>query len=242
MDGKCDSLLICRPVVEAGEHLGYIPGDVQDKIAPYVAACVYKLDDLVPAITLKDLKDRGRIKIMPLAYMRGHTFDNTFMILDEAQNATPEQAKMFVSRLGRGSQAVVCGDNTQSDLVKNWSRKSAGNKKIETGLDLLLEVVGYTGGEHFRGHSDLRRKMQNVSGVIELQTVLRSMAAGVMLDGFDALEEYRESKKKTTNVDQSIYVGSFIPLDSKAINLRNMSMRRSSNGGAVVIDATGLEK
>lgn len=111
-------IVLTRPAVEAGEKLGFLPGDIQEKVDPYLRPLYDALYDLLgPETTLKYI-ERGTIEIAPLAYMRGRTLDDSFIILDEAQNTTPEQMKMFLTRLGFGSQAVVTGDVTQVDLPR----------------------------------------------------------------------------------------------------------------------------
>ncbi len=109
-------IVLTRPAVEAGERLGYLPGDLQSKIEPYLRPLYDALYDLLGAETYARLSERGTIEVAPLAYMRGRTLDDAYIILDEAQNTTPEQMKMFLTRLGEGSKAVVTGDLTQTDL------------------------------------------------------------------------------------------------------------------------------
>jgi phosphate starvation-inducible PhoH-like protein len=112
-------LIISRPVVEAGEKLGFLPGDIQQKVNPYLQPLYDALYDIVGYTKAIKLQQEGRIEILPLAYMRGRTLNNAFIILDEAQNTTKDQMKMFLSRLGFDSKAVITGDITQIDLPKN---------------------------------------------------------------------------------------------------------------------------
>ncbi|MCD6521799.1 PhoH family protein [Candidatus Calescamantes bacterium] len=112
-------VILVRPAVEAGEKLGYLPGDIYQKIAPYLRPLYDALYDMMEADRLKEYVDRGIIEIAPLAYMRGRTFNDSFIVLDEAQNSTPEQMKMFLTRLGFDSKVVITGDITQVDLPKN---------------------------------------------------------------------------------------------------------------------------
>lgn len=115
-------IVLTRPAVEAGEKLGFLPGDLQEKVDPYLRPLYDALYDLLGPETTQRYIEKGTIEIAPLAYMRGRTLDDSFMILDEAQNTTPEQMKMFLTRLGFGSQAVVTGDVTQVDLPRgNYS-------------------------------------------------------------------------------------------------------------------------
>ena len=114
-----DRIALCRPAVEAGENLGFLPGDLKEKVDPYLTPLYDALGDIMPKPKLKRVLSDGAIEIIPLAYMRGRTLNNAFMILDEAQNATPMQMKMFLTRLGVNSKAIITGDITQIDLPKS---------------------------------------------------------------------------------------------------------------------------
>ena len=114
--GTVSRIILTRPAVEAGEALGFLPGDLYEKITPYLRPLHDALHDMLPAEELQKYTERGVIEIAPLAYMRGRTLNNAFIILDEAQNATAEQMLMFLTRLGHGSKAVITGDETQTDL------------------------------------------------------------------------------------------------------------------------------
>ena len=109
-------IILTRPAVEAGEKLGFLPGDLQNKVDPYLRPLYDGLFELLGAETFQKLMEKGIIEVAPLAYMRGRTLDDSFIILDEAQNTTPEQMKMFLTRMGMGSKVVVTGDVTQIDL------------------------------------------------------------------------------------------------------------------------------
>lgn len=111
-------IILTRPAVEAGEKLGFLPGDLQEKVDPYLRPLYDALWDMLGVETFQKYMNRGLIEVAPLAYMRGRTLDDSFIILDEAQNTTPEQMKMFLTRLGFGSKAVVTGDVTQVDLPR----------------------------------------------------------------------------------------------------------------------------
>lgn len=113
-----ERILLTRPAVEAGETLGFLPGDLQEKIDPYLRPLYDALFDIMGFETFAKLKEKGQIEVAPLAYMRGRTLDNAFIILDEAQNTSNEQMKMFLTRLGYGSKAVITGDITQIDLPR----------------------------------------------------------------------------------------------------------------------------
>jgi phosphate starvation-inducible PhoH-like protein len=113
---KVDRLVLTRPAVEAGEALGFLPGDLYEKISPYLRPLQDALHDMLPGEEIQKHTERGTIEIAPLAYMRGRTLNNSFIILDEAQNSTTEQMLMFLTRLGHHSKAVITGDPTQIDL------------------------------------------------------------------------------------------------------------------------------
>ncbi len=115
-DKTVDRIILTRPAVEAGERLGFLPGDLQSKIDPYLRPLYDSLFEMLGAENYQKYLEKGTIEIAPLAYMRGRTLDNSFIILDEAQNTTPEQMKMFLTRLGFNSKAVVTGDLSQTDL------------------------------------------------------------------------------------------------------------------------------
>ncbi len=113
---EVNRIILTRPAVEAGEKLGFLPGDLQNKVDPYLRPLYDALFDMLGAENYQKYLERGNIEVAPLAYMRGRTLDDSFIILDEAQNTTPEQMKMFLTRLGMGSKAVITGDITQIDL------------------------------------------------------------------------------------------------------------------------------
>ena len=115
-EGKVSRIILTRPAVEAGEALGFLPGDLYEKIMPYLRPLHDALQDMLPVDEIQKHTERNTIEIAPLAYMRGRTLNNAFIILDEAQNSTTEQMLMFLTRLGHGSKAVITGDETQIDL------------------------------------------------------------------------------------------------------------------------------
>ena len=127
-------IILTRPAVEAGERLGFLPGDLQNKVDPYLRPLYDALYDMLGAETFQKYQERGSIEVAPLAYMRGRTLDDSFIILDEAQNTTREQMKMFLTRLGFGSKVVITGDVTQIDLP---SDKTSGLKDV---LNVLSDV------------------------------------------------------------------------------------------------------
>ena len=113
-----EKIVLARPAVEAGERLGFLPGDLQEKVDPYLRPLYDALYDILGREATLRLKEKETIEVVPLAYMRGRTLDNSFIILDEAQNATKEQMKMFLTRMGFGSKVIVTGDITQIDLPR----------------------------------------------------------------------------------------------------------------------------
>jgi phosphate starvation-inducible protein PhoH and related proteins len=131
-DGRIKKIVLTRPAVEAGESLGFLPGDLKEKVDPYLRPLYDALHDLLGAEHTERLIERGTIEIAPLAYMRGRTLDESFVILDEAQNTSPEQMKMFLTRLGFGSKMVITGDLTQIDLPRG---KESGLKVTEKRLE-----------------------------------------------------------------------------------------------------------
>ncbi|RAK00464.1 phosphate starvation-inducible protein PhoH [Larkinella arboricola] len=129
-------IIITRPAVEAGENLGFLPGDLKEKIDPYLRPIYDALDDMIPAEKLKTYIENRTIEIAPLAYMRGRTLNNAFILLDEAQNTTPMQMKMFLTRMGPNSQAIITGDRSQIDLPKNQ------RSGLIEAVDLLRDIKG----------------------------------------------------------------------------------------------------
>lgn len=115
---EVNRIILTRPAIEAGEKLGFLPGDLQQKVDPYLRPLYDALHEIMGADTFMKNMEKGLIEVAPLAYMRGRTLDNAFIVLDEAQNTTPEQMKMFLTRIGYGSKAVITGDLTQIDLAE----------------------------------------------------------------------------------------------------------------------------
>lgn len=131
-------IILTRPAVEAGERLGFLPGDLQNKVDPYLRPLYDALYEMLGAETFQKYQERGSIEVAPLAYMRGRTLDDSFIILDEAQNTTKEQMKMFLTRLGFGSKIVITGDVTQIDLP---SDKTSGLKDAIRVLEGVKDIV-----------------------------------------------------------------------------------------------------
>ena len=136
---EVDRIILCRPAVEAGESLGFLPGDLKEKVDPYLAPLYDSLRTLFAENKLSQLLERKTIEVVPLAYMRGRTLDSAYMILDEAQNATVMQMKMFLTRLGIGSRAIITGDVTQIDLQR---RSDSGLVQV-AGILKGVEGIGF---------------------------------------------------------------------------------------------------
>lgn len=130
LNNECERLILTRPAVEAGEKLGFLPGDLQQKVNPYLRPLYDALFEFIDPEKIPNLMERGVIEVAPIAYMRGRTLNNAFIILDEAQNTTPSQMKMILTRLGFRSRMVVTGDLTQTDLPTNQTSGLAMAEKI----------------------------------------------------------------------------------------------------------------
>lgn len=136
LSNRVEKIILSRPAVEAGEKLGFLPGDLKEKIDPYLRPLYDALFDMIPAEKLERYMQTGEIEVAPLAFMRGRTFSNSYVILDEAQNTTPTQMKMFLTRMGERSRMVITGDLSQTDLPKD----------VKSGLgDAIRKVEGIEG-------------------------------------------------------------------------------------------------
>ena len=135
--GHVDRIILSRPAVEAGERLGFLPGDMKDKVDPYMQPLYDALNDFLPGKQVAKLIEEKRIEIAPLAFMRGRTLSNAFVVLDEAQNATTMQMKMFLTRLGEGSRMVITGDRTQVDLPKGVTSGLRDAERLLKGIDRI---------------------------------------------------------------------------------------------------------
>lgn len=156
--GEIERMVFCRPAVEAGENLGFLPGDMLEKIDPYLRPIFDALHDMMPADEFPKKMEKGEIEIAPLAFMRGRTLKNAFVVLDEAQNTTSMQMKMFLTRMGEGTRMVVTGDPSQVDLVGN---QRSGLKEAMTILSNIDEVPFI----HFDSNDVVRHKL--VTKIIE---------------------------------------------------------------------------
>lgn len=151
-EGRVKRIVLTRPAVEAGESLGFLPGDLQEKVDPYLRPLYDALNDVLGPEQVAKSLERGLIEIAPLAYMRGRTLDDSFIILDEAQNTTPEQMKMFLTRLGFGSKMVITGDTTQIDLPR-------GTRSGLVEAERILKPIEEIGIVHFSEQDVVRHSL-----------------------------------------------------------------------------------
>ena len=149
--GEVSRIILTRPAVEAGERLGFLPGDLMAKVDPYLRPLYDALYDMVGSEGMERLLERGAVEVAPLAFMRGRTLNSSFIILDEAQNTTPEQMKMFLTRIGFGSRAVVTGDVTQMDVD--------GGRSGMTGIEKLLGGIDGIGFVHLSSRDVVRHRI-----------------------------------------------------------------------------------
>ncbi len=168
MEQKVDRIILSRPAVEAGEKLGFLPGDLKEKIDPYLRPLYDALHDMMPAERVIRHVENGEIEVAPLAFMRGRTLSNAFIILDEAQNTTPTQMKMFLTRLGENSRMVITGDLSQTDLPRD----------IKSGLQDAVKKV-----EHIEGIKCIRFS--------DVDVVRHTLAAKIV----QAYDEYEKKKR-----------------------------------------------
>ena len=152
LNGAVEKIILTRPAVEAGEALGFLPGELQEKILPYLTPLYDAMHDMVGKDQTAQLLERGIVEIAPLAYMRGRTLSNAFVVLDEAQNTTPEQMMMFLTRLGDGSRMVVTGDITQIDLPRS---KQSGLREATRVLNKVPQIKLF----HFEGQDVVRHPL-----------------------------------------------------------------------------------
>ena len=168
---EVERIILTRPAVEAGERLGFLPGDMMAKIDPYLRPLYDALFDMVGAEGAERLIERGTVEVAPLAFMRGRTLNQSFIILDEAQNATPEQMKMFLTRIGFGSKAVVTGDTTQVDV--------AGGRSGLGGLERILSGIDGLGWVHLTSGDVVRHRIvQDIVDAYESASARRAAADG----------------------------------------------------------------
>lgn len=170
-NNEVSRIILTRPAIEAGENLGFLPGDLQSKVDPYLRPLYDALYQIMGAESYLHNSEKGLIEVAPLAYMRGRTLDNAFIILDEAQNTTPAQMKMFLTRIGFGSKVVITGDLTQKDLKDN----------ITSGLETALKVLS---------------KVEDIAFIkLTNEDVVRHPLVQKIVKAY---EEYEEKQKRTT--------------------------------------------
>ena len=165
-------IILSRPAVEAGEKLGFLPGDMKDKIDPYLQPLYDALEDMIPAVKLQDMMEKHIIQIAPLAFMRGRTLSDAVVILDEAQNTTPQQIRMFLTRMGWSTKMIITGDMTQIDLPK--AQKS--------GLKEALNILG---------------KVEGISVVnLSQKDIVRHKLVTRIVDAYDSFDKKQEQESK----------------------------------------------
>lgn len=180
---KVNRIILTRPAVEAGEHLGFLPGTLSEKIDPYLRPLFDALHDMIDQDLIPRLMQSGIIEVAPLAYMRGRTLNDAFIILDEAQNTSPEQMKMFLTRLGFGSTMVITGDVTQVDLPSS----------SRSGLNIVREILGDVDDICF----------------VELtaQDVVRNTLVGDIVEAYGKFDEDRETKLQEQRAPRQLRPG-----------------------------------
>ena len=187
-NGEVNRIILTRPAIEAGEKLGFLPGDLQSKIDPYLRPLYDALYEIMGAESYLHQAEKGLIEVAPLAYMRGRTLDNAYIILDEAQNTTPAQMKMFLTRIGFGSKVIITGDQTQKDLP--WGAVS--------GLDAALRIL--------RKITDIGFCHLTNSDVVRHPLVRKIVQA---YDDFEAKQNPAGSKIKTAKTRKARYDSSY---------------------------------
>lgn len=178
---QAKKIILSRPAVEAGEKLGFLPGDMKDKIDPYLQPLYDSLQDMIPAVKLQDMLEKNIIQIAPLAFMRGRTLNDAVVILDEAQNTTPAQIRMFLTRMGWNTKMIVTGDLTQIDLPKHQ----------KSGLKEAIEIL------------------HNVEGisVVELgqKDIVRHKLVTRIVHAYEAYDQRREENEENQPIKDKIY-------------------------------------
>ena len=176
--GEVNRIILTRPAIEAGEKLGFLPGDLQSKIDPYLRPLYDALYQIMGADSYLHNAEKGLIEVAPLAYMRGRTLDNAYIILDEAQNTTPAQMKMFLTRIGFGSKVIITGDRTQKDLPAD----------AVSGLDVAIRVL--------KGISDI------CFCTLSSEDVVRHPLVQKIVEAYDRYERHTDKEKKEENDDK----------------------------------------
>lgn len=174
-NNEVNRIIMTRPAIEAGENLGFLPGDLQSKVDPYLRPLYDALYEIMGTESFQKNMERGLLEVAPLAYMRGRTLDNAYIILDEAQNTTPAQMKMFLTRIGFGSKVIVTGDLTQKDLPKH----------AVSGLEVACRVLGKVEGIAFCRLTD--------------KDVVRHPLVQKIVQAYEVYEEAEEQKRRRRN-------------------------------------------
>ncbi len=178
-NNEVSRIILTRPAIEAGENLGFLPGDLQSKVDPYLRPLYDALYQIMGAENFIHNTEKGLIEVAPLAYMRGRTLDNAFIILDEAQNTTPAQMKMFLTRIGFGSKVIITGDLTQKDLPKG----------VASGLDVALKVL---------------KNVEDISFVmLSNQDVVRHPIVQRIVKAYEEYENKLAKPKKLRNINEN---------------------------------------
>lgn len=165
-------IILSRPAVEAGEKLGFLPGDMKDKIDPYLQPLYDALEDMIPAVKLQDMMEKHVIQIAPLAFMRGRTLSDAVVILDEAQNTTPQQIRMFLTRMGWNTKMIITGDMTQIDLPKEQ----------KNGLKEALHILG---------------KVEGISVInLSQKDIVRHKLVTRIVDAYDAFDKVKDRERE----------------------------------------------
>lgn len=204
-------IILTRPAVEAGENLGFLPGDLKEKVDPYLRPLYDALDDMIPADKLAGFMTNRTIEVAPLAYMRGRTLDNAFIILDEAQNATTPQLKMFLTRLGPSARIIVTGDLTQIDLPNHYHSGLRRALDILKGVDGIAQI--YLDENDVVRHRLVReiiKAYQSSDEYIRTQKEMKLAAEGQLgklpyssrSKHKDQLEEYQSFREPDANLEQ----------------------------------------
>ena len=165
-------IILSRPAVEAGEKLGFLPGDMKDKIDPYLQPLYDALEDMIPAVKLQDMMEKHVIQIAPLAFMRGRTLSDAVVILDEAQNTTPQQIRMFLTRMGWNTKMIITGDMTQIDLPKEQ----------KNGLKEALHILG---------------KVEGISVInLSQKDIVRHKLVTRIVNAYDAFDKVKDQERE----------------------------------------------
>ncbi len=208
-NNEVNRIILTRPAIEAGEHLGFLPGDLQQKVDPYLRPLYDALYEIMGAENFLKNMEKGLIEVAPLAYMRGRTLDNSFIVLDEAQNTTPEQMKMFLTRIGFGSKVCITGDVTQVDLP--YGKKSGLLAATEILQDIDdIEICKFT-------NKDVVRHPL-------VQSIIKAYEkADKEKEKMERRESYKEERRQRVDLNRGKQI--YIQRDSNGRPIRNKDKR-----------------